>query len=56
MNLGHNHIREPIGKHHAHLTLYVHLLPVLKSGPNQHVTPATVAQIRSTPGFNEHVL
>jgi hypothetical protein len=48
--------RIPIGKHHAKLTLYYHLLPIHKTEQNKNVTPATKGEILNTKNYTDDVI
>jgi len=47
--------RETIGKHKAHFTAYLRLLPVSKKGPSFAITPQTAQNILKSPKLAEDV-
>ena len=56
MQIGPGEQRASIGKHHTHLTMYLHLLPIFKKNLNANITPFTSGTIRNSPDYQENVL
>jgi len=45
-----------VGKHHAHLTLYFHLLPIHKTDENANITISSSHTIQNIENYKEFVL
>ena len=56
MEIGPGEQRVSVGKHHAHWTVYLHLLPIYKKNINANVTPSSSGDIRSQPDYALNVM
>lgn len=47
--------KEPVGRHHAHLALNLHLLPIPKNAPASSMSIETAQQVVKEPNFAQSV-